>query len=41
MGWVLVAGIGIIVVIMALYSILKVGSDADDQLLGDAQYHED
>jgi hypothetical protein len=41
MGWILVATIVIIVVLMALYSVLKSGSDADDHLLGDRQYYED
>lgn len=37
-GWILVALVGINVIAMAIYSILKAGSDADDHMLADRQY---
>jgi hypothetical protein len=40
MGWLLVTIVGIIVVLMGLFSILKSGSNADDVMLGDRQYEE-
>jgi hypothetical protein len=39
-GWLLVAIVGVNVVLMAIYSVLKAGSDADDYWLGEDQYNE-
>lgn len=39
MGWVI--AFVIVVVLVSTFSILKIGSDTDDIMLGDAQYEEE